>query len=108
MSEKYQSYDPQVIEKDLCSVFSPEWLEYAARETGLIKRERKIKSFIIFSTLEVGFCFPSVMENTSFWRYICNSEIAICPSLLRSASLLFNPFKSKLLVLYFCFYSLKK
>ena len=55
MSEKYQSYDPQVIEKDLCSVFSPEWLEYAARETGLIKRERKIKSFIIFWVLVMSF-----------------------------------------------------
>lgn len=55
MSEKYQSYDPQVIEKDLCTVFSPEWLEYAARETGLIKRERKIKSFIIFWVLVMSF-----------------------------------------------------
>ena len=55
MAEKYQSYDPQVIEKDLITVFSPEWLEYAARETGLIKRERKIKSFIMFWVLVMSF-----------------------------------------------------
>ncbi|MDJ1421944.1 MAG: IS4 family transposase [Candidatus Methanoperedens sp.] len=55
MTKEYLSYDPQVIEKDLCNVFSPEWLEYAARETGLIKRERKIKPFIMFWVLVMSF-----------------------------------------------------
>ncbi|MDJ1423116.1 MAG: IS4 family transposase [Candidatus Methanoperedens sp.] len=55
MTKEYLSYDPQVIEKDLCNVFSPEWLEYAARETGLIKREIKIKPFIMFWVLVMSF-----------------------------------------------------
>ncbi len=33
---KKQSSEP-VIEKELCTVFSPEWLEKTARDTGLIK-----------------------------------------------------------------------
>src|SRR5574341_616012 len=55
MTKESLSYDPQVIEKDLCTVFSPEWLERAARETGLIKRERKIKPFIMFWVLVMSF-----------------------------------------------------
>ena len=55
MTKESLSYDPQVIEKDLCTVFSPEWLEHAARETGLIKRERKIKPFIMFWVLVMSF-----------------------------------------------------
>ncbi len=48
---KIPPYEPDVIEKDLCTLFSPEWLEYAARETGLIKRERKIQAFVMFWVL---------------------------------------------------------
>lgn len=55
MKKESLSYDPQVIEKDLCTVFSPEWLEQAARETGLIKRERKIQPLIIFWVLVMSF-----------------------------------------------------
>jgi len=44
-------YEPDVIEKDLCTLFSPEWLEYAARETGLIKRERKVTAVEMFWVL---------------------------------------------------------
>ena len=55
MKKESLSYDPQLIEKDLCMVFSPEWLEHAARETGLIKRERKIKPLIIFWVLVMSF-----------------------------------------------------
>lgn len=36
------------IEKDLCTMFSPDFLRKTAAETGLIKRERKIDAVIIF------------------------------------------------------------
>ena len=29
--------DPHIIEKYLCTLFSPEWLRNAVRETGLVK-----------------------------------------------------------------------
>ncbi|HEY9246970.1 MAG TPA: IS4 family transposase [Candidatus Methanoperedens sp.] len=45
------SYEPDVIEKDLCTLFSPEWLEHAAKETGLIKRERKVTAVEMFWVL---------------------------------------------------------
>jgi IS4 transposase len=44
-------YEPDVIEKDLCTFFSPEWLEQTARETGLIKRERKVTAVEMFWVL---------------------------------------------------------
>lgn len=55
IESRKSSYEPDVIEKDLCSVFSPEWLEQAARETGLVKRERKIKPLIMFWVLVMSF-----------------------------------------------------
>jgi IS4 transposase len=48
---KIPYYDPCIIEKDLCTLFSPEWLEHAARETGLIKRERKVTAVEMFWVL---------------------------------------------------------
>ncbi len=39
---KKPSFKPDVIEEDICRLFSKEWLRNAAKETGLIKRERKI------------------------------------------------------------------
>ncbi len=36
--KKNQSWEPDVIEKDICTAFSPEWLRKTAQETGLIKR----------------------------------------------------------------------
>ena len=44
-------YEPDVIEKDLCTLFPSEWLKQAARETGLIKRERKITAVEMFWVL---------------------------------------------------------
>jgi IS4 transposase len=44
-------YEPDVIEKDLCTFFSPEWLKQAAKETGLIKRERKVTAIEMFWVL---------------------------------------------------------
>jgi hypothetical protein len=40
--------DPNIIEKNLTAMFSTDWLKEAARESGLIKRERKIKPVIMF------------------------------------------------------------
>ncbi len=48
---KKSSFETDVIEKDLHKLFSEEWIEKAARETGLIKRERIIKAFVILWTL---------------------------------------------------------
>jgi len=47
--------DPQIIEKDLCAIFSPEWLRNTALQTGLVKRERKIDPTIMFWVLVFGF-----------------------------------------------------
>ena len=47
--------DKCIIEKDLCTIFSPDWLRNAACETGLVKRERKIDPVIMFWVLVMGF-----------------------------------------------------
>jgi len=44
-------YEPDIIEKDLCTFFSPEWLKQTAKETGLIKRERKVTAVEMFWVL---------------------------------------------------------
>ena len=41
--------------ESLNSMFSPEWLRMTARETGLIRRERKIDPTIMFWVLVLGF-----------------------------------------------------
>ena len=48
---KIPSYDSEIIEKDLCTLFSPEWLKQTAIETGLIKRERKVTAVEMFWVL---------------------------------------------------------
>ncbi len=49
------SIEPDVIEKDLCKLFTKEWLRKTAKETGLIKRERKIEAFVLLWTLVFSF-----------------------------------------------------
>jgi hypothetical protein len=44
-------YEPDIIEKDLCTLFQQEWLKQAAKETGLIKRERKVTAVEMFWVL---------------------------------------------------------
>ena len=44
-----------VIEEELNNLFSPEWLRETAKETGFIKRERKIDPVLMFWTLVLGF-----------------------------------------------------
>ena len=43
------------IEKDLCTMFSPEFLRKTAIDTGLIKRERKIDAVVMFWVLTLSF-----------------------------------------------------
>ncbi len=52
---KKPSFEPDVIEKDLCTLFSKEWLKNAAKITGLIKRERKIEAFVMLWVLVFSF-----------------------------------------------------
>ncbi len=47
--------DQSIIERDLCSMFSPEFLRKTAIETGLIKRERKIDAVVMFWVLTLNF-----------------------------------------------------
>ena len=54
-NSKKPSFEPDVIEKDLCKLFPQEWLRNAAKETGLIKRERKIEAFVMLWTLVFSF-----------------------------------------------------
>jgi IS4 transposase len=49
------SYEPDVIEKDLYTLLPKEWLESAAKTSGMILRERKIKAFIILWVLVFSF-----------------------------------------------------
>ncbi|MDP2845121.1 MAG: IS4 family transposase, partial [Candidatus Methanoperedens sp.] len=54
-STKKQSYEPDVIEKDLCTLLSKEYLKYAGKISGLIKREREIEAFVILWVLVFSF-----------------------------------------------------
>ena len=54
-NSKKPSFEPDVIEKDLCKLFPKEWIRNAAKETGLIKRERKIEAFVLLWTLVFSF-----------------------------------------------------
>ena len=51
LDPKTPSYDSEIIEKDLFTLFPPEWLEQAAKKTGLIKRERKVTAVEMFWVL---------------------------------------------------------
>src|SRR5512139_846242 len=43
------------LQVPLCNLFPSEWLKNKAKETGLIKRERKIDPVIIFWVLSIGY-----------------------------------------------------
>jgi IS4 transposase len=51
----YSNMEQSFIEKDLCAMFSPEFLRKTAIETGLIKRERKIDAVVMFWVLTLSF-----------------------------------------------------
>jgi IS4 transposase len=48
-----------IIEENLTKDFTPEWLQKTAKETGFIKRERKIKAVSFFWILVFGFGIAS-------------------------------------------------
>jgi len=54
-NSKKPSFEPDVIEKELCNLFPKEWIRNAAKKTGLIKRERKIEAFVMLWTLVFSF-----------------------------------------------------
>jgi putative transposase len=49
------SFDSDVIEKDLCKLLPKEWLESMAKISGLIKRNREIKAFVLLWVLVFSF-----------------------------------------------------
>ena len=49
------SYETDVIEKDLCALLSKEYLESAAKISGLIKRKREIEAFVLLWVLVFSF-----------------------------------------------------
>ncbi len=42
-----KGYDPQIVEAAMHQMFLPEWVKGTARETGLVKRERKIDPVVM-------------------------------------------------------------
>lgn len=52
---KKSTFEPDVIEKDFCTLFSKEWTKNAAKVSGLIKRERKIEAFVMLTVLVFSF-----------------------------------------------------
>lgn len=55
MSGNEELEDQNLIERELCALFPSEWLRETAKETGLIKRERKIDPVIMFWVLVLGY-----------------------------------------------------
>jgi len=55
MSKGFSSDDEHLLERELCAIFPPEWLREKARDTGLIKRERKIDPVTMFWVLTLGY-----------------------------------------------------
>ena len=55
MAGGYSSEDKHLLEGELCAIFPPEWLREKARDTGLIKRERKIDPVTMFWVLTLGY-----------------------------------------------------
>ena len=51
MVARHLNVDIDLIMMELCALFPPEWLRDKAKETGLIKRERKIDPIYIFWSL---------------------------------------------------------
>ena len=46
---------PRLIEDELNRIFSTEWLRETAKETGFVKRDRKIDPALMFWSLTLGF-----------------------------------------------------
>jgi len=50
-----KKYNTHIAEETLNRMFSPEWLRETAKETGLVKRERKVDPVIMFWVLTLSF-----------------------------------------------------
>jgi len=50
-----QSERPNIIEEELNRLFPAEWLRETAKETGFVKRDRKIDPALMFWSLTLGF-----------------------------------------------------
>ncbi len=50
-----KAYDPQIVEAAMHQMFPPEWVKGTARETGLVKRERKINPVVMLWVLTLSF-----------------------------------------------------
>jgi len=50
-----QPEKPRIIEEELNRIFSAEWLRKTAKETGFVKRDRKIDPALMFWSLTLGF-----------------------------------------------------
>ncbi len=52
----HRSFEEEnLVERELCDLFPPGWLRDKAKETGLIKRERKIDPVKMFWSLSIGY-----------------------------------------------------
>ncbi len=50
-----KGYDPQIVAVAMHQMFPPEWVKETARETGLVKRERKINLVVMLWVLTLSF-----------------------------------------------------
>jgi len=50
-----KGYDPHIVEAAMYEMFSPEWVRETARETGLVKRERKVDPVVMLWVLTLSF-----------------------------------------------------
>jgi len=50
-----KGYDPQIVEVTMYQMFPPEWVRGTARETGLVKRERKVDPVVMLWALTLSF-----------------------------------------------------
>jgi len=55
VAKKQEVQKQEVIEEELNKLFSAEWLRKTAKETGFVKRERKIDPALMFWVLVLGF-----------------------------------------------------
>ena len=55
MVARHLNVDIDLIMMELCALFPPEWLRDKAKETGLIKRERKIDPVYMFWSLSISY-----------------------------------------------------
>ncbi len=58
--------DPQLLEKTLISMFSPEWLRDTAKRVKYVQRERKVDPFILFWVLVLSFGAGALRSHLNF------------------------------------------